>query len=386
MNQLQAVVEAYRRLRAEGRGLALATVFTGVGSVCRRPGSRMLVSTSGETVGCIGAGCMERDVAERARRAIASGRLVVARYDANPETDIVWGLGLGCGGVTEVLIEPLSTDADAEQIAFIADCLERNEPGAIATAVFPKGSASLPVCARIFLANGKASGSIEDPVLADALTRDAAEALRDQRRPRVVEYQALEQIVPALIEVIPRRISLVIFGADQDAVPLAHFAGELGWRVTVVDSRVGLATAARFPTAESVVVCPAERAADSVRLEEQSAAVIMMHQYVWDMELLRRVLSAPLRYVGVLGPRERTEGLLRHLGSTATGQARGRLYAPVGLDIGAETSEEIAFAIVAEIQAVLAGRAGGSLRDHPGPIHARPEESSCHAAKTPPTG
>jgi xanthine/CO dehydrogenase XdhC/CoxF family maturation factor len=192
--------------------------------------------------------------------------------------------------------------------------------------------------------------------------------------------------VHALIEVIPRRISLVIFGADQDAVPVARFASELGWRVAVVDSRVGLATAARVPTAESVIVCPAERAADSVRLDDQSAAVIMMHQYVWDMELLRRVLASPIRYVGILGPRERTEGLLHHLGSTAASQARGRLYAPIGLDIGAETSEEIAFAIVAEIQAVLAGRAGGSLRDRPGPIHERLTESDRQDATTPPTG
>jgi xanthine/CO dehydrogenase XdhC/CoxF family maturation factor len=306
---------------------------------------------------------------------IASGRLVVVRYDANPETDIVWGLGLGCGGVTEVLIEPLRGDG-FDALAFIADCLTRNRVGAMATVVQPEGPASISTCSRVFVSqDGPAGGTVGDPSLSEMLARDAGEALRRDAPARAREYRMADRTVKALVEVIRPPISLVVFGADQDAVPLVRFASELGWRVTVVDSRVGLATAARFPGAASVVVSPPERAAERVTLEARTAVVIMMHQYVWDMEVLRTVLSSPAGYVGVLGPRQRTEDLLHQLGTAAAAQAAGRLYAPVGLDIGAETSEEIAFAVVAEIQAVFAGRTGGFLRDRKGPMHPQDEQA-----------
>jgi xanthine/CO dehydrogenase XdhC/CoxF family maturation factor len=369
VSHLQAVVEAYARLRARGVGLALATVFSAVGPVCRRPGARLLVSASGETAGCIGAGCMERDVTERAARVIASGRLVIVQYDANPETDIVWGLGLGCGGVTEVLIEPLGGDGP-DALAFIADRLARRRAGAMATVVRPHGPASISTCSRLFVSQDvPATGSAGDPELDAMLVRDASDALTRDAPAAAREYRMADRTVKALVEVIRPAVSLVVFGADQDAVPLVRFASQLGWQVTVVDSRVGLATAARFPGAASVVVCPPERAVQAVPLDARTAVVIMMHQYVWDMEVLRMVLTSPVRYVGVLGPRQRTDDLLRQLGTGAAAQAAGRLHAPVGLDIGAETSEEIGFAIVAEIQAVVAGRTGGFLRDRSGPAH-----------------
>jgi len=372
VSPLREAVEAYRRLRAEGVRLALATVVRGTGSVCRGLGARMLVTAAGETFGGIGAGCMERDVAARARQAIASGRRLLARYDANPETDIVWGLGLGCGGVTEVLIEPLARDADCAPLRFIADCLAAGRAGAMATLIGPDVE-GVPLGAHLLLGpDGSASGPLlEDGRLAGAVLRDLGEALQGDLGPAVRQYAAGERTLQALLEVVRPPLALVIFGADQDAVPVARMAGRLGWRTTVVDSRAGLATPARFPGA-TTLVCPPERAVERVRLDERTAALIMMHQYVWDMELLRTVLASPAPYVGVLGPRARTEGLLRHLGATAAERARGRLYAPVGLDIGAETSEEIALAIVAEVQAVFAGRAGGSLRDRRGPIHERP--------------
>lgn len=371
MNQLRAVVEAYQRLRADGVRLALATVVSSAGSVCRRPGARMLVTASGETVGCIGAGCMERDVATRARQVIGSGRPLLARYDANPETDIVWGLGLGCGGVTEVLIEPLIREEQAAHLAFLAACLERNQAGAIATIIGPDAE-GVPLGSRLLLAADGTLRSVPDNgAFPERLVQDAAEVLRGELPAAVGEYDLAARPVKALVEVIRPPIALTIFGADQDAVPVVSFAAALGWRVTIVDSRAGLASAARFPGA-GVIVCPPEQAAERARLDERTAALIMMHQYVWDMELLRTVLGSRAAYVGVLGPRQRTEGLLRHLGSRAAAQARGRLHAPVGLDIGAETSEEIALAIVAEIQAVFAGRAGGLLRERRGPIHDRP--------------
>src|SRR5262249_55799469 len=153
-----------------------------------------------------------------------------------------------------------------------------------------------------------------------------------------------------------------------------QFACELGWHVTVVDGRPSAASRTRFPRADVVVLCRPERARDELPLTSDTVAVLMTHNYRNDLQLLELLLPSPVRYLGLLGPKNRSERLLQDLneaGLNVTAAQRRRLHAPIGLDIGAETSEEIALAIVAEIRAALAGRAGGSLRERRTPIHER---------------
>jgi xanthine/CO dehydrogenase XdhC/CoxF family maturation factor len=166
--------------------------------------------------------------------------------------------------------------------------------------------------------------------------------------------------------------SLVVFGAGDDAQPLVRMAFELGWQVTVVDSRAAHATAARFPGA-AVIVSPADATVRSVPLGPRTLAVVMTHRYRDDAALLPQLLPAPLAYLGLLGPRHRTQRLLAGIegaGMTITAEMRKRLHAPVGLDLGGRTPETVALSILAEIQARLAGRRAGFLRERPpGPIH-----------------
>src|SRR2546423_1921921 len=120
MNELQAIVDAYAEARARGHRAALATVVSVVGSAYRRPGARMLIMESGQTVGAISGGCLERDAVERARQVMTSGTARVVEYDARGDEDIVWGLGLGCKGVVEVLLESLHTGSQgARALQFI---------------------------------------------------------------------------------------------------------------------------------------------------------------------------------------------------------------------------------------------------------------------------
>jgi xanthine/CO dehydrogenase XdhC/CoxF family maturation factor len=185
--------------------------------------------------------------------------------------------------------------------------------------------------------------------------------------------------VEVFLELLRPPIPLVIFGGGPDAVPLVRLAGELGWHVTVVDGRPASASRAWFPRADAVIFCHPEQVGEQVRLDGDTVAVVMTHNYLTDLRLLELLLPSPVRYLGLLGPKSRSERLLLDLsqaGIRTTEAQRRRLYAPVGLDLGAETSEEIALAILAEIKAVLAGRAGGPLRDRQVPIHecAQPEE------------
>jgi len=169
-------------------------------------------------------------------------------------------------------------------------------------------------------------------------------------------------------------VRLLVCGAGADAIPVVRIAAMTGWLVTVVDHRPSFATAERFPDAERVVRVDASRAegalAAVVALGEFAAAVVMGHAATHDRARLRELLGASgLRYLGVLGPRRRTMELLDGAPGTVPGELPSNVYAPIGLDIGAETPEEIALAIVSECAAALAGRTPRSLRERAGPIH-----------------
>jgi xanthine/CO dehydrogenase XdhC/CoxF family maturation factor len=166
--------------------------------------------------------------------------------------------------------------------------------------------------------------------------------------------------------------SLILFGAGDDAQPLVRLAHEVGWHVTVVDSRAAYATAARFPEANAVVVAMSDELGKELKLDGETFAVLMTHRFAEDEKLLRKLLPRPLAYLGVLGPRQRTDRLLAQLaeeGLAANPDTLKKLCAPVGLDLGSTTPETIALSILAELQCSLTGRTPIHLRDRNAPIH-----------------
>jgi xanthine/CO dehydrogenase XdhC/CoxF family maturation factor len=174
------------------------------------------------------------------------------------------------------------------------------------------------------------------------------------------------------MEVVAPPASLVIFGAGDDALPLTRLARELGWLVTIADPRAAFATAERFPLADTLVVAPADSLVARVNPGDDALAVVMTHHYVHDVPILRDLLGRPLAYLGLLGPRKRAEKILGDLGAAGVNIAPGQranLHAPVGLDLGADSPEQVALSIVAEIQATLSGRNARPLRERTRPIH-----------------
>ena len=373
MNEIQALLESFDALKSESKGTALASIVKVKGSAYRRPGARMLIAPDGRTVGSISAGCLDRDVCERAQKVIASGAPVVATYDTTGAGDDVWGLGLGCAGLVEILIEPLGQDAPANHVlTFLGERFARRDVGVVVTVFRSDGAATAKIGSRLMLTgNGEVFSTLEDPRLVEMLADEAKQALQVGRS-RTKEIALQDGMVEALLEVILPSLPLVIFGAGDDAMPLARLAKEIGWHVTVADSRSGYATSERFPSADRILVVRPEAAMQSVQVDDRTAAVVMTHNYAQDLELLKLLLPSAVRYLGILGARNRTAVMLR----TLKGQVPGlrehhleRVYSPIGLDIGAETPGEIALAILAEIRAVTTGRAASFLRDRRGPIH-----------------
>jgi len=367
MNEGQIIVDAFRRLK-RGERAALATVVSVEGSSYRRPGARMLITESGETTGVLSAGCFERDVCERAAKVMMTGEPVLVKYDTTTDDDIVWGLGLGCNGVVHVLIESATSERVIGLMQLLAECAESDISGAIITVFHVAGDAKMTIGTTALLyPDGTIDGEFSIPSMFDDLIEAVTTAASTVKR-----YETQDGYVDVFLEVIQPRPRLVIFGAGLDVVPVVGLAKKLGWHTTVVDTRARVSSGERFHEADNVLLSRPEDVLMQVPLSERTMVVLMTHNYLHDLELLRQLLPLPLRYLGCLGPKRRTETLLLELFDDDTRRAAAelrRLHAPVGLDIGAETPEEIALSIVSEIKAELCERTGGQLREREGSIH-----------------
>ncbi len=332
MKELTEIVAAWEAVRAEGREALLATVVGVSGSTYRRPGARMLLSREGRLAGSVSGGCLEGDILQKAWWRTEQGAALVTYDSTDADEDVVWGFGLGCNGVVQVLLERVS-GAQPGPLEALAAVVRERRPQQIVTVT-----------------------ASDDPAVPLGTWQGDTDFTES-----VIVFE--ETVLPPA--------PLVIFGAGQDALPLVRLAKELGWHVTVVDTRGTRARPERFPQADVVQA----GFSDTPALDSRTAAVVMTHNYADDRRVLDCLLTSAAGYIGQLGPRVRTERLLAEIsddGLTMTEEMRRRLHAPIGLDLGADNPDEIALSIVAEIQAARAGRAAGFLRDHRAPIHARP--------------
>lgn len=370
MNELKSICEAFAEYRRRGQQLALASIIFTTGSTYRRAGARMLIAADGSTVGSISGGCLEADVIERAFGVIATGQPLVVSYDTRSNEDIIWGMGLGCQGVVEVLIESLS---DETPMDFLSRTLAVGDTCVVATVVGVAAEKQrVKVGDRLMLtASGVEKNQIENPALSLQVSEDAFMVFTTGK-PEMKLYGEQGEEVKVHLEVIEPPVPLVLFGAGADALPVARFGRALGWQVTVVDTRAREATKQRFSDIDEIILCRAEEVEERVPLNSRTVSVLMSHNYLDDLELLERLHQSPVRYIGVLGPRKRTVRLLNDIaerGGPAIQIEDSRLHSPIGIDIGADTPEEIALSIVAEIRAVLAGRSASFLKERLSPIH-----------------
>lgn len=370
MKELQTILDESTRLKAENTRAVLAAVVDVRGSSYRLPGARMLISDAGETFGTVSGGCLESDVLERARRVLKTGEPTVLTYDTSGAADSVFSLNMGCSGVVRILLEPV---ADNDFFAFVEKCLRTGKSGVVANLIASSDEGKLKIGARFFFDEPDVSSNIPAVEIERELFADVKDVFASGNS-RCKIYEIENETVEFFLEIIRPPTDLVIFGAGCDAIPVAGFAENLGWRVSVVDHRAAFATGERFPAADEILILRPEDLPEKFSVRENSAAVVMTHNYAFDREILRFLLSKPLAYVGALGPKRRTENLLRELqaeGETFSRNQLSKLYAPVGLDIGAATPETIALSIIAEIQSVLLTRAGGFLRNRRGSIYDR---------------
>ncbi|MDR7537967.1 MAG: XdhC family protein [Armatimonadota bacterium] len=390
--ELQDILQAVEAGQARGEPMALATVVAVSGSTYRREGARLLIYAGGRTVGNISGGCLEGDIAVVAEEVLRDGRPRLATYDLTADDDLVWGLGLGCNGKLEVFVEPVNPEQAEPLLAPLQAVLNEERP--VVLAVVLRGTEELPAGTRRVLDPRTAGagppaaleGEGAPPTDAEGRLARVMEAALHEGRSRRVSLATASGELDVFLEVLRPPVRLVVVGAGHDAIPLVAQGVALGWRVLVVDRREAYLTSQRFPGA-TFLHAPFAQAGAEVPLDERTAVVVMTHNYLHDRDFLRTLLARPGPfpfYLGVLGPRARTERMLRELaaeGIVPSPELAARLYAPIGLDVGSESPEEIALAVVAEIMAVERARRAGFLRDRPGPIHAPLGADLPHAAR-----
>jgi len=372
MKELRNIVGAWSELRSRQEPVVLATVVATNGSTYRRPGARLLLSAERWVGGGFSGGCLERDVLSKAWWRTREGPLVVTYDSTSADDEETWTFGLGCNGRVDVLLERLTAGGETHPLDFIADRIAVGRPGVLGT-VFRAGGAAAQVGQRLVLDERGVRTDVAPGPLQRALGAAAEEAL-SARRTRSQQFEVGGETTEVLLELIRPPRSLVVFGTGQDAVPVVRLGASLGFHVTVVSDSPAGVPGELFREADVRLTATPKGLPGKLTLERDAAAVVMTHNLSHDTGYLRFALESDCSYVGVLGPRARTDRLLQTLvqeGFALTDAHRQRLFSPVGLHLGAEEPEEIALAILAEIQATFRATDGQSLRSRNGPIHSR---------------
>ncbi|KAF2327902.1 XdhC family protein [Flavobacterium ginsenosidimutans] len=367
MKEINEILKAYSQAESEGKKTALATVVKVEGSSYRQPGARMLVTEDGELTGAISGGCLEGDALRKALLSIHQKQNKLVTYNTNNEDDAEVGLQLGCNGIVHILFEYIDEEVSNNPIQLLQQLeLERKE--AVIVTVFSLKRNAFQIGTTLFFRK-------DSPVLnhnneALSLISDVKEVLKTKTS--VVKKLQEENDNEALIEYIKPSISLVIAGAGNDIQPLVKMASILGWKITIGEGRATHATKKRFPKANEVLVVKPEQFLENIVIDDQTYFALMTHNYKYDLAVLKALLKTDFHYVGILGPKSKFNRMLDDLlieGIRVSEEQMKRIHTPIGLDIGAETSEEIALSIVSEIKAVASERIGTSLKYKKGKIH-----------------
>lgn len=365
MKEIKAIIEAYHKIDFTKNKAALATVVRVEGSSYRRTGARMLITDTGEWVGGISGGCLEGDALKKAKFAMAQNRATMVTYDTTDDDPYQIGVGLGCNGIIDVLLTPLDSQNIYNQVLTLQNCLESREPNIIITITNIEGNFK-----NIQLGQAFRYDSCEDfPLcfISENLVTDIQNCLKYDKSESKI-YQCEEGMIQLFIEVINPATHLIVHGGNYDIYPMVKLAKEIGWSVSVVCNPLKVHKSL-FIMADAVVE---KDKAEEIEIDLYTVALLMAHDYETDFKNMRNLLKTNVKYIGILGPKKRTDKMFLKLseeGNPVSDEDLKRIATPVGLDIGASNPEEIAISIIAEIKTFSSGRTGQRLKFREGAIY-----------------
>ena len=368
MKEFKAIVNEYLKIDFTQRKAALATIVKVKGSSYRGPGARMLITDDGKWVGSISGGCLEGDALRKARHVMAEKKPMTVTYDTREESNQHLGIGLGCNGVIDVLIEPIDHTDPFNPVLIFKDYVKTAEPLALATIFNGKYTGQ-----KLLISKNRIIKNSLDAEISITIQENLQSVFATQKSyPTEYDFETYEGEV--FFELIQPTITVIIFGGGFDARPVSQLAKTLGWEVQVTDECVAHIAPIFFPQADKLSLCSREFIDRDFQITDHTACVLMSHNYDYDRDVLKKLLNTSAPYIGILGPKKRFDKMQAEFskeGIELKSMDFDRIHSPIGLDIGADAADEIAVSIIAEIQAKFSNREGGFLKEREGPIHSR---------------
>jgi xanthine dehydrogenase accessory factor len=372
MKEIRDIIAAFDKAQSERKQTALATVVHVEGSSYRKEGARMLITEDGELTGAISGGCLEGDALRKALFVMQENKAKLVVYDTSDEDDVEIGYQLGCNGIIHVLIEPIDPAKKDNPVALLKEAIVKREYAVVAT-VFSLERNIVQPGTCLLLRQGITIFQTNNDEHFNKLLLNDAQTVLSNHKSMIAKYELPDQKLTAFIHIIKPQVTLIVVGAGNDAIPLVNFGELLGWKVSVVDGRPDYANKKRFTSGCQVIVAKPEKIFSEIRIDDQTVFVLMTHNYNYDLAMLRELMQRDVCYIGILGSRGKMERMFDDLKleGKLSEHKLSSVFGPVGLDIAAETPEEIALSIISEIQTVLFGGSSNHLRQHEKPIHPR---------------
>ncbi|MES2796033.1 MAG: XdhC family protein [Bacteroidota bacterium] len=368
MIEIKQIVEAYQKIDFNKNQAAMATVVRVEGSSYRRTGARMLVMESGEWIGGISGGCLEGDALKKARLAMSQNKACLVTYDTTEDDPYQIGVSLGCNGIIDVLITPLDYQNPNNAVKEVQKCLNQRTQNLIITVTGLSKNQSNIALGEVYRYDAETHFKeiFPLPTIQEEVISDIQKALKHSSSTSKEYLLEDGTTLNLFLEVIPPVIQLYLFGSNYDIYPLVKLAKTLGWRVVCVCNPL------KMDPSLSTLADEVLQKDYSPKFDSFTAAISMYHDFENDYNNLLHLLKTNIPYIGLLGPKKRTEKMyvrMREEGVSITQNNENRIFSPVGLDIGAANPEEIALSICAEIKAHFATREGGHLRLREKPIY-----------------
>lgn len=376
MKEIKQIINAWRQAQQQQKKVVLATVVHIEGSAYRAPGARMLVHEDGMLTGAVSGGCLEGDILRKALLVMQKEQPVLVTYDTTEDDDALSiGVSLGCNGIIRILLEPVGNNHN-NPVCLLEKAISTRIPAVIATFFTPDDYKHQKQGTHLLAdeQSNQQTGSVL-PVSFDRLQPDIAQAFAMQTSAFITYAPGnqTEQAYTAFLEYIHPCPALIIAGAGNDVMPVVQLAALLGWDTTLVDGRPAYASQVRFPSCR-IRIASASNPLNNAVYDRHTAVLLMTHNYQYDKAALRQAIQSNAFYIGILGPAKKRDRLLQELkkeGVAVPPEQENKIYGPTGLDIGAETPEEIALSVLSEIKAVFAQRKGAVLRSQKSSIHKR---------------
>jgi xanthine dehydrogenase accessory factor len=353
MKELKQIISRYEDLKSDQAQCALATVVSVEGSSYRKAGARMLIAHDGGLTGAISGGCLEGDALKKALLVMSENQAQVVTYDTMDDDDATLGFGLGCNGIIKVLIEPIDYSDELNAIELIKQIFAKRRPSRIMT-IFQSDYKRLPNVGTQAFAD-EDSFFVKDDFWKTPMYGIQISSTQNEW----ITLSIGGENYTVFSQYLPPPTTLVIVGAGNDVLPLVGLADILGWEVVVIDGRVNYLKADRFSPTCTLYHAKPEEVLAKVHIDEYTFFTLMTHNYLYDKSLIEQLIKqSNLKYLGMIGAKRKWERMLEEFeaeGISFTAKELDKIYSPVGLNLGASTSEEIALCVVAEIQSIIYG-------------------------------